>query len=211
MSVTEPIKKRNDVKKLAGYYLREGQFRNHALIVLGIHTALRISDLLKLTWGDIYDFKQKKPYRVVELTEAKTGKRKSIALNADALQALCLLLCDMPKVSPRQFVFSSQKTKLAPITRVQAYRIIKDGARAMNLPENISCHSLRKTFGYHAWKGNIPLPVIMDIYNHSSFSATKHYLGVGQEERDKVYLAMSFFADKEALEQRLPNLGKYKF
>jgi len=33
----------------------------------------------------------------------------------------------------------------------------------------------------------------MDIFNHSSFDVTRHYLGIAQEVRDKVYLGMEFF------------------
>jgi hypothetical protein len=39
----------------------------------------------------------------------------------------------------------------------------------------------------------VPIAVIMDIYNHSSFAVTKRYLGVCQDDRNQVYLNMSFF------------------
>ncbi len=48
MATTQPIRNKNQVRELADYYLRKGQLRNYALIVLGVHTALRISDLLRL-------------------------------------------------------------------------------------------------------------------------------------------------------------------
>ncbi|MDR2088079.1 MAG: hypothetical protein LBP73_01855 [Clostridiales Family XIII bacterium] len=56
MAVTEPIRSKHQVRELSNYYFKRGQFRNCCLIVLGVHTALRVSDLLRLTWEDVYDF-----------------------------------------------------------------------------------------------------------------------------------------------------------
>ena len=48
MATTQPIRNKHQVRELADYFLRKGQLRNYVLIVLGVHTALRISDLLRL-------------------------------------------------------------------------------------------------------------------------------------------------------------------
>ena len=74
-----------------------------------------------------------------------------------------------------------------PLSRYQAYRIVKQAAVYAGMPEHISCHSLRKTFGYHAWKQGVPPAMLMMIYNHSSYQITKRYLGIIQEEKDDVF------------------------
>jgi hypothetical protein len=44
MAVTEPIRDKHQIRELANFYLQRGQIRNYCLIILGVHTALRISD-----------------------------------------------------------------------------------------------------------------------------------------------------------------------
>ena len=90
MATTQPIRNKQQIKALAEYYLHKGELRNHVLIVLGIHTALRISDLLNLRWEDVYDFEQNQVRRSIALTEQKTGKTKTIAMNKLAVRALAL-------------------------------------------------------------------------------------------------------------------------
>ena len=44
MKITEPIRNKHQVRELAEYYLNRCEIRNYVLIVMGVHTALRISD-----------------------------------------------------------------------------------------------------------------------------------------------------------------------
>jgi site-specific recombinase XerD len=81
----------------------------------------------------------------------------------------------------------------APISRVQAWRVVKTAVAAVGAAGRIACHSLRKTFGYFAWKAGVLPVMLMDIYNHLSFEITRRYLGIAQEDRDKIYLSLALF------------------
>lgn len=190
MAATEPIRNKAQLKELAGYYLKRGQTRNYALIVMGVCTALRISDLLRLKWSDVYDEERHSFRTHITIIEKKTGKPKTIALNKQALGALRLYF-------PRrrgEFIFASNRRDGRAISRIQAWRIIHTAAQTIGIAGKIACHSLRKTWGYHAWTDKKVSPVvIMDIYNHSNYEITKRYLGVAQDDLDKAYLAMEFF------------------
>ncbi len=191
MSTTQPIRSKEALERFKQYYSQQKPNpRNYVLIILGLNTALRISDLLQLKWKDVFDEYGKCIREHLELTEQKTGKTKILILN----DAVCRVLCRYKEFvfsnghyQPAQYLFASQKGENIPLCRSQAYRIVKTAAEAAGLYSHISCHSLRKTFGYHAWKQGVPPALLMDIYNHSSYRITKRYLCIEQDERDEVY------------------------
>ena len=186
--VTEPIRDKKQTAALIGYYKDRGQLRNYTLIIMGLYTALRISDLLSLSWDDVYDFKHHRIKDIIHLSEKKTDKKKSLALNNEVISAL-LLLSSMIHIAPDEAIFKSRRTGKA-IGRIQAYRIVRMAADALEFTNRVSCHSLRKTFGYHAWKIGVSPVVIMEIYNHSSLDVTRRYLGVTQDDKNEVYLKL---------------------
>lgn len=188
MSKTQPIRHRQQLAEFKAYYLTERPNpRNYALIILGLNTALRIGDILKITWDMVYDPKFGNYLSHLCLTEQKTGKDAVIALNHVVTETLEVLRRAQNPGHGSDYLFASQKNKSAHISRYQAYRIIKKAAVHARLPEHVSCHSLRKTFGYHAWKNGTQPALIMDIFNHSSYQITKRYLCIEQDDKDDVF------------------------
>lgn len=191
MSTTKPIRDKEKLMKFRNYYRTEKvNPRNYALIVLGLNSALRISDLLSLRWNDLY---QNDCYvEHIDIIEQKTGKENTLFLNCSSKEALEFYRQSLRHFDIENYIFTGQKSPQEKLSRYQAFRIIRHAAERSGLEsQHISCHSLRKTFGYHAWKGGIPPALLMSIYNHSSYEITKRYLGIDQFERDKVYMKLS--------------------
>lgn len=190
MSTTQPIRDRQALQNFKNYYLNtEPNLRNYAIIIVGLNTALRISDILHLTYDSVYHNGRVREHIVVK--ERKTGKENRILLNQEAVLVLSKYHQELIKTKMYQngnpYLFPSPKKTGTPLSRQQAYRMITAAARALGIEEHISCHSLRKTFGYHAWKqGNDPI-VIMVIFNHSSLTVTKRYLCIEQDDKDDVF------------------------
>ena len=188
MCKTDPIKNTEDIKRLKNYFLDKGKLRNYAMVTVALNTSLRIGDLLSLRWEDVYNFKTGVYREHITLLEQKTGKRNIIALNKEAIQALETLKGSLEDVAGKDYIFKSRVGLNQPIVRSYAFRIIKEAVCELNLEGTISCHSLRKTFGYHAWKKGVPPALIMSIYNHSSIEITKRYLSIDQDDKDEVFL-----------------------
>ena len=193
MSTTEPIRDRKSLKKFKDYYrTQKPDPRNYALVVLGLNTALRISDILNLTYDMVYHNGEVRKHIVVK--ERKTGKLNHILLNQEIRKALqfyhSYLISSSSHSEGNIYLFPSPRNKDQHLSRYQAHRIIHAITQAVPVEGHISCHSLRKTFGYHAWKQGVQPALLMDIYNHSSYEITKRYLGITQDERDDIFLSV---------------------
>ena len=190
MSTTEPIRNRETLRNFKDYYrISKPNPRNYTLVVLGLNTALRISDILNLTYDMVYHKGEVRKHIVVK--ERKTGKLNHIFLNQEIQRALKFYHSYLVRSSVYQkgnrYLFPSPRKENQHLSRYQAYRIIHAITQAVPVEGHISCHSLRKTFGYHAWKQGADPVVIMLIYNHSSFSITKRYLCIEQDDKDDIY------------------------
>lgn len=191
MGTTIPIRNQRDIEIIKEYYLKRRQYRNYALFVVGINTALRISDLLSLEWGDVFDFQKEAWVTYVKVKEKKTGKQNVIFLNQNARQALELYRTAAGAVDGQDKIFCNNRNRRVAIMRTQAYAVIRRACSDSGIEGKISCHSLRKTFGYHAWKRNVPEVMLMNIFNHSSFAITRCYLGIEQDDKDEVFRKMN--------------------
>lgn len=183
MKAVEPIR---DPKKIDAMkkYLKGKNIRDYALFVVGINIALRISDLLNLTWKDVL---QDNKFKTVSIKEGKTQKTRNIKLNKSAQKALEELLNSLEAPDINDYIFKSREGDNKPITRQQALNILKEVAEAVGVEENVGTHTLRKTWGYHAWKNGFNPALIMETLNHSNLNVTKRYLGIRQDEINMLY------------------------
>lgn len=190
MSTTQPIRDKKRLKDFKNYYKNNApDFRNYALVMVGLNTALRINDVLHLAYNDVYIGKKVRTHIVIK--ERKTGKESRIFLNRELTLVLAAYRKLLDKTQMHRkgnpYLFPSPMKENAPLSRYQAYRIISKAATDIGLEDHISCHSLRKTFGYHAWRQGTDPMLIMTVLNHSSIKITMRYLCIEQEDKDKVF------------------------
>ena len=88
MGTTQPIRTNDEIQDLKEYFLNKGETRNYVLVTMGLNTALRISDLLELTWKDVWNFSRNCFRQHIMLTEHKTKKNQAVYLNMACIDAL---------------------------------------------------------------------------------------------------------------------------
>ena len=169
---------------------RDKNYRISLLIGCGIFFGLRISDLLRLTWNMLLNSEAK-----FVLIEKKTGKRREVKINKefqkhikDCHEALQIENMDEP-------CFLSTKGKPYSVQWVNL--VLKELKDHYNLKiKHFSTHSLRKTFGRKVFESSdnaeLALVKLMELFNHSSVSITKRYLGLRQEEILQTYDCLTF-------------------
>jgi len=151
------------------------------LIVFGINTGLRISDILKIKVSDFQNDS-------LVLFESKTNKKRIIKLNDNVKRGFKLLLEREPNLDG--YIFTSNQNTVFSVQYIN--RKIKNvfGTKT----NSVSSHSLRKTFGRQVWKNNNEtdraLLYLSELFNHTSPAITRRYLGIRQEELDDIYMSL---------------------
>jgi len=197
MNSVEPIRELKTIKSIRSI-LKDQSLRNELLFIFGINVGLRISDILKLKIEDLVksNFKTVRDYVII--TEKKTGKTKKFYIGDIVKKVIENYIKELSNLDMINYVFQSRKGENMPITRQRAYRILNNAAEIIGLVEKnekgviicgeIGTHTLRKTFGYHAYQNGSSLELLMDIFNHSSKTQTLRYIGITEEQKKEVYL-----------------------
>lgn len=170
MNFVEPIRSASTVEDIANYLKKENE-RNYIMYLCGIYTGLRIGDILKLKISDV------KNRNYISIREQKTSKQKTFEINSSLKRELANYIYDK---NPDDYLIKSREDYNKPLTRSMAYKILQEVAERFGL-ENIGCHTMRKTFGYHFYQQTKDVVTLMKIFNHSHPSVTLRYIGIEQE------------------------------
>nr|WP_309100550.1 tyrosine-type recombinase/integrase [Fredinandcohnia onubensis] len=178
MEFVEPIKKVADIKVMKEVLSQHSQ-RDLLFFVFGINTGMRVSELLSLKVSDIWDGKDIKEF--VSIEGSSTDEVTDFYINLSVKTELRKYL-NQVDLEESDYLFKSKKHD-KPITRQQAYRIINHAAKEVGIPGKIGTHTLRKTFGYHAYRKGIAVSILSKIYRHQSSAETLHYIGIDKNEK----------------------------
>ena len=180
----------NTMLNLVRRLYKDGDYRMSLLIGCGAFFGLRISDLLSLSWDMLLDSDS------FVLMEQKTGKRRIIKVNGDFRKHIldCYLALNITNRAEKCFL--SRKKVVYSIQRINV-RLKEIKAKYSIKVENLSTHSLRKTFGRKVVESagensEMALIKLSELFNHTSPQITRRYLGLRQDELMEVYESLEF-------------------
>jgi integrase len=169
---------------------KANRIKEYLLIGTGAYLGLRASDLLNLRWIDLINRNE------VTINEKKTGKSRLITINTSLKEILLYVSTELEKqgsFSVDAYLFANrkgEKVSLQYINRLLKKTFADFGVKT----QNASTHTLRKTFGKRVWemdgKSERSLIYLSQIFNHSSTSITRRYIGIVQEDIRDIYMRM---------------------
>lgn len=194
-----PIKDKEDIRKMKDYFRNKIEIaqrldgkqiagRNLLLWCIAINIGLRMSDILNLTWGDIFNsdntFKE-----LIRIAEKKTKKFKNFYLNTSCQDAINNYIKEFNPLRNKDFhIFRSREGGAVEVRTVCG--IIKKAALECDIKINVGTHTCRKTWAYQQIMAHQNdayfMAHLMHLLNHSSISATMHYAGL-ETEQDRQY------------------------
>lgn len=165
---------------------RDGNYKYCLLIAIGVFTGLRISDLLQLKFSDFENTD------ILTIQEKKTGKTRRIKINNDLKVLVSRLKEKMQPKDSNKLIFLNRygtKTIGTSWINVSLKQIFKK--YDIHIEGNISSHMFRKTLGNRVLRlnnySNESIIKLMELFNHSSPSLTRRYLGLREQEILDVY------------------------
>ncbi|MDD4279210.1 MAG: tyrosine-type recombinase/integrase [Candidatus Sumerlaeales bacterium] len=189
----QPLEHYDQIAQLFQYLKKEKRYRDYALITTGLATGLRISDLVRLTFSDVFASISQREFKpTIAIHQKKTGK--PTVTQYDEMVITPIIIVAITKYldkttwmhEPSDALFASREgTASSHISESQGWRIVKGAIEDAGVPIKAGSHTLRKTFlnianaiGHSSkisMNNGSVLSDVMVLAGHSKISTTLRY------------------------------------
>lgn len=169
--------------------------RDKALFLLGLKSGFRISELLSLRLCDVLQAGRMVDRITVQRRHMKKKtESRTILLHPEAKEALDKWINELNAnghIAADTFIFRSRKGRNRPITRMHAWRILKEAYTSNEMNGKLGTHSMRKTFADRIYdKLDRDLVKTQKALGHRNINSTVQYLSFREEEIDEAILSI---------------------
>lgn len=174
----------NELNRLLKYFIQNENHLYYLLVRLGISTALRYSDLSRITWSQVIN------KSTLIVVEKKTKKVREIPIPVELQATISRTYLNLGSPEIDKVIIPLSIRTINKQIKIYA---AKSGIRN----KRISTHTFRKTFGREVWRRNgqseSALVKLSSLFNHSSVAITRIYLSITKEEVDNLYDLQDMF------------------
>ena len=183
MKGTRPLDN-DEIRRVSASFTGTFEARNRGLFMLGVSTGGRISELLSLQIGDVYQNGRPVTDLLYSKSIVKGGEvSRAVPVNRDGRQAIDDLINwhidaygmtenDRPLFPSR----NGQGEKR--MSRRTAHDVLKTAFEAAGLNGHLATHSLRKSFAQRLYDRTGDIFAVQEMLGHKAVATTQKYLGV---------------------------------
>ena len=178
MKGTRPLDNQ-EIRQVSGIFDGTYEIRNRALFMLGVSTGGRISELLGLQIGDVYQNRAPVTDLLFDKSIVK-GKEHSraVPVNRDGRQAID----DLVKWHRKEYRSIAKARPLFPsrngqggkrMSRRAAHDVLKTAFEAAGLNGKLASHSLRKSFAQRLYDRTGDIYAVQEMLGHKNIATTQ--------------------------------------
>ena len=173
MNKVEPIRDPKKIQELK-LYLYEWNEKYYVMWLLGSNIGLRISDIVQIRVKDIARKDR------LHFYDQKRQKSRDYPVNRHLRKEIQEYIA-AHHLKQDDYLVQSRKGENQPLSRIQAYCVLRTAAKACGINSSIGTHTMRKTFGYWHYKQHRDIAVLQYLFGHSAPSVTLRYIGIEEE------------------------------
>ena len=202
MKGTRPLDN-DEIRRVSGCFTGMYEIRNSGLFMLGVSTGGRISELLGLRVGDVYQNKKPVSDLLYSKSIVKGGEvSRSVPVNADGRKAIDAVVNwhrqHYRSVASKRPLFPSRHNAgTVPMHRQTAHAILKTAFIEAGLNGHIATHSLRKSFAQRLYDKTGDIYLVQELLGHRNISTTQKYLGVNYADAKAAVEAIALITESD--------------
>ena len=200
MKGTRPLDN-DEIRRVSAAFTGIFATRNRGLFMLGVSTGGRISELLSLTIGDVYQNGRAVSDLLYSKSIVKGGEvSRAVPVNIDGRDAIEDKIYwhreKYATLAPSRPLFPSRnKSGSVAMNRQTAHDMLKKAFVDAGLNGKLATHSLRKSFAQRVYEQNGDIYLVQELLGHRNVATTQKYIGVNYATARETVEAMALAAE----------------
>ena len=198
MKGTRPLSNA-EIRKVADCFSGTYATRNRGLFILGVSTGGRISELLALKVGEVWQNGKPVSDLLFDKTIVKGGEvSRAVPVNVNGREAIeGLIVFHVERygnIDVERALFPSRQGSGA-MDRRMAHTVLKNAFEAAGLNGKLATHSMRKSFAQRLYEQTNDIFAVQEMLGHKNVATTQRYLGVNYASVRDAVEKMAFTND----------------
>ena len=202
MKGTRPLDNK-EIRLVSACFDGTFEARNRGLFMLGVSTGGRISELLSLTVGDVWQNRRAVTDLLFDRSIVKGGEiSRAVPVNSDGRRAISDLIAwheeKYNTIAPSRPLFPSRnKNGSVAMNRQTAHEMLKKAFLDAGLNGKLATHSLRKSFAQRVYEESGDIYLVQELLGHRNVSTTQKYIGVNYATARETVEAMALGSERD--------------